>query len=139
MRTGLPLSTATLQMVANCSSRRVPGAHVAGIDAVLIERARAIGILGQQDVPVVVKIADDRRVAARIAQPRDDFRHGRGRFRHVHRDAHQFRPGVGKFLALRHGPGDVRGIRVGHRLDDHRRAAAHLNVADLDAIPSCAA
>ena len=108
-------------------------AHISGIDAVFIEGLRAIGIFGQQDVAVVVKIADDRRDAALIAQARDNFRHRRGRLRHVHRDAHQFRPGIGQFLALLHGPGDVRGIRVGHRLDDHRRAAAHLDVADLDA------
>ena len=109
------------------------GAHISRINAVLVECARAIGIFGQQDVPVVVKIANDRRDAARITQPSDNFRYRRRRFRHVHRDAHQFRSGVGQFLALRHGPGDVGGIRVGHRLHDHRRAAAHLNMADLDA------
>ena len=109
-------------------------AHVAGIDAVLVERPRAIGIFRQQDVPVVVKIADDRRRASQIAQPRHNFRDSRRRFRHVHRDAHQLRARVGQLLALRHGPGNVRRIRVGHRLDDHRRAAADLVLADLDAI-----
>jgi hypothetical protein len=70
MRTGFPLSTATLQIVENCSSR-------------------AIGIFRQQDVPVVMKIADDRRHASQIAQPRHNFRDRRRRLRHVHRDAHQ--------------------------------------------------
>ena len=102
-------------------------AHVAGIDAVLVEGPRAIGIFGQQDVAVVVKIADDRRRASQIAQPRHNFRDRRRRFRHVHRDAHQLRAGVGQLLALRHGSGNVRRIRVGHRLDDYRRAAAHLD------------
>jgi hypothetical protein len=108
-------------------------AHVPRIDAVLVERPRAVGILGQQNVPVVMKITDDRRDAPGIAQPRYDFGYRGGRFRHVHRDPHQLRAGVGQLLALRHGSGDVRRIRVGHRLHDHRRAAAHLNVADLDA------
>ena len=49
-------------------------AHVAGIDAVLVQRPRAIGIFRQQDVPVVMKIADDRRRASQIAQPRNNFR-----------------------------------------------------------------
>ena len=109
-------------------------AHVAGIDAVFVQRPRAIGIFRQQHVAVVMKIADDRRGASQIAQPRHNFRHRRRRFRHVHRDAHQLRAGVGQFLALRHGAGNVRRIRIGHRLDDDRRAAANLELADFDAV-----
>ena len=131
---GLAVIDAPLCRSSRTARRGGSRAHISGIDAVLIEGARAIGILGQQDVAVVVKIANDGRVAAQIAQPGYDFRDGRGRFRHVHGNAHQLRPGVGEFLALRHGPGDVGGVRVGHRLHDDRRAAAHLNVADLDAI-----
>jgi hypothetical protein len=41
--------------VAACSC-----AYVSGIDAVFVERTRALRIFGQQDVPVVVEIADDR-------------------------------------------------------------------------------
>src|SRR6266403_737996 len=67
------------------------------------------------------------------AQPRDNFGHRRSRCRHVHCDPHQLRAGFGQLLALRHGAGDVRRIRVGHGLHDHRSAAADLNVADLDA------
>ncbi len=108
-------------------------AHVAGIDAVLVERAGAIGILGEQDVAVVVKIADDGSVAARVEQTLLDFRHRGRRFRHVHGDANQFRSGLGEFEALLRGGGDVGGVGVGHRLDDDGRAAAHLHLADLDA------
>ena len=43
-------------------------ADVAGIDAVLVEGARAIGIFGEQHVAVVVEVADDRRVAAGVEQ-----------------------------------------------------------------------
>ena len=41
------------------------GADVAGIDAVLVERVRAVGIAGQQQVAVVVEVADERRGARR--------------------------------------------------------------------------
>ena len=40
-------------------------AHVAGIDAVLVEGAGAIGIFGEQHVAVVVEIADDGRRRSR--------------------------------------------------------------------------
>jgi len=95
--------------------------------------AGAIGVFRQQDMAVVVEIADDGRHAAKVSQAGDNLGHGRGRFRHIHGDADQFRPGVGKFLALRHGSGDVGRVRVGHGLNDNRRPAAHLNVADFDA------
>ena len=108
-------------------------AHVAGIDAVFVERARAIGIFREQDVAVVMKIADDRSVAARVEQALLDFRHRRGGFRHVHGDAHQFRAGLGQFEALLRGGGDVGRVRVGHGLHDDGRAAADLDFADLHA------
>ena len=41
-------------------------ADVAGIDAVFVERLRAIGIFRQEDVAVVMKIADHGNVAARV-------------------------------------------------------------------------
>ena len=106
-------------------------ADVAGIDAVFIERAGAIGIFRQQDVAVVVEIADDRRVAAGIEQAFLDFRDGRGGFRHVHGDADQLGAGLGEFDALLRGCGYVGGVRVGHGLDDDGRAAADLDLADL--------
>ena len=106
-------------------------AHVAGIDAVFIERAGAIGILRQQDVAVVVKIADDRSVAAGIEKTFLDFGECRGGFRHVYCDADKFRSGLRKLEALLRGGGYVRGVRIGHGLDDHWRAAADLNLADL--------
>ena len=44
-------------------------AHISRIDAVFIERLRALRIFRQQHVPVVVEIPNDRHVAARIQQP----------------------------------------------------------------------
>ena len=100
MRTGLPLSTATLQMVENCSSRRCACADVAGIDAVLVEGAGAVGIFGEQDVAVVVEVADERRVAAGVEQALLDFGNGGGGFGNVDGDADEFGAGLGEFEAL---------------------------------------
>ncbi len=56
------------------------GADVAGIDAVFVESASAIGILGQQDVAVVVKIADERSFAAGVEHALLDFGDSGGGF-----------------------------------------------------------
>ena len=64
--------------------------HVAWIDAVLVQRLRAFWIFRQKDVAVVVKIADDGRVAARIEQALLNFRDGCRRFRYVHGPADNF-------------------------------------------------
>ena len=106
-------------------------ADVAGIDAVLVERAGAFGIFRQQDVAVVVKIADERNVAAGVEQALLDFGDGRGGFGHVDGDADEFGAGLGEFEALLRGGGHVGRVRVGHGLDDDGRAAADLDFADL--------
>ena len=107
------------------------GADVAGIDAVFIERAGAIGIFGEQDVAVVMEIADERDVAAGIEQALFDFGDGGGGFGNIYGDADEFRAGLGEFEALLGGGGDVDGVRVGHGLDDDGRAAADLDFADF--------
>ena len=80
---------------------------------------------------VVVKIADDGNVAARIEQTLLDFREGCGGFGHVDGDADEFGAGLREFEALLRGRGDVGRVGVGHGLHDHGRAAAHLDLADL--------
>ena len=110
------------------------GADVAGIDAVLVERAGAIGILGQQDVAVVVKIADERSFAAGVEHALLDFGDGGGGFRNVHGDADHLRAGGGQLDALLHGGGDVGRVGIGHGLDDDGRAAADGHVADFHAM-----
>jgi hypothetical protein len=47
----------------------------------------------------------------------------------IDRDADELRSGVGQRLDLCDGRADVRGIGVGHRLHDDRRAAADLDAA----------
>ena len=49
--------------------------HVAGIDAILGEGSRTSGYFLQQQMAVVVKIADDRHVHAELVECLDDLRH----------------------------------------------------------------
>ena len=120
-------------MVANCSSRRLPVPTLPGIDAVLVERARAVGIARQQQVAVVVEVADERGGHAGVEHPLLDFRDGCRRFGQVDRDAHHLRARLGQLDALRGRRRCVGGVRHGHRLDDDRRAAADLDGADANA------
>ena len=80
--------------------------------------ARALGEFLQQQVAVVVEIADarhgDAESGAGIHDPRDRGGGGFG----VHGDANQFRPGARQRHHLVDGGGHVGGIGVGHRLDD---------------------
>ncbi len=104
----------------------VLGADVAGVDAVLGERGGAVGILGEQQVAVVVEIADDWDVD--LAH---DVRHGaRGVFG-VDGDAHQLGAGLVEGADLRRRRGGVGGIGVGHGLDDDGVGRAHLNAAHV--------
>ncbi len=72
----------------------LPGAHVAGIDAEFIERAGAVGIFGEQDVAVVMKITDERDVAAGIEEAFFDFGDGGRGFGDIYGDADEFRAGL---------------------------------------------
>ena len=109
------------------------GADVARVDAVLVERRRAIGKLRQEQMPVVVEVADERRVASGVDHPLLDLGHRGGGLRQVDGDAHHFRSGFGQLDALRGRRARVGGIRHRHRLDDDGRAAADLNAADFHA------
>jgi hypothetical protein len=124
MRTGLPLSAATRQMVAN---------HVSRIDAVLVERARAIRELREQEVAVVVEVADQRRCDTGVEHALLDGRHGRRGLRQVHCNTHQLGTRLRQLDALRRRAADVRRVGVRHRLDGDRRPPADLNRPNPDA------
>ena len=96
------------------------GPDVARVDPILGQERGRLGVLGQELVPVVVEVADDRDVHAQPADLADHLGNGRGGGLGVDRDAHELRAGVGQ-------PGDLDGrrvgvgrVRVGHRLDDDR-------------------
>ena len=100
MRTGLPWSTATLQIVANCSSRRRPVPTLPGLMRYLSSARAHAGILREQQVPVVVEVADERRRAAGVEHALLDLGHGRRRLGQVDGDAHHLRAGLGQLDAL---------------------------------------
>src|SRR6185503_3785331 len=107
-------------------------ADVAGIDAVLGEGLRAIGILREQLVAVVVEIADQRHLAVARVEPLADARHLRRGLGRIDRDAHQLGAGARQRLDLPRGRLGVLGVGIGHRLHHHRRTAADAHVLDRD-------
>jgi hypothetical protein len=101
------------------------GTHVPGIDPVLGERRRAAGMLGEQQVTVVMEVPDHGDVHGG-----DDVGDGRGRGLGVDGHAHQLAPGLVQRASLGNRRGDVRRIGVGHGLDDDRVGSAHVHAAD---------
>ena len=104
---------------------------VAGIDAVFRQRAGACGILLEQQMAVVMEVADDRHAHAEHVERVDDLRHGGGRGVGIHGDAYEFGTGAGERHDLIDGGSDVGGIRVGHGLDHDRIRPAHFHTADI--------
>ena len=93
---------------------------VAGIDAVLGQRLRAGRIFLQQQVAVVVEVADDGDVDAALGEAFDDVRNGFGGVVIVDGDADQLRAGCDQLGNLLDGRRGVGGVGIGHRLDDDR-------------------
>ena len=105
---------------------------VAGIDTVLGQRPGRRGILLQQQVPVVMKVADDGDADTALVEALDDVGHsGRG-FLIVDRDANNLGAGQGQGFYLLDGGGDVRRICVGHRLHNNGDFPSHSDLADPD-------
>ena len=106
---------------------------VARVDSIFIERARAVRVSRQQQVTVVMEVADERSGAAGLEHPLFDLGNRSGRIRQVDGHTHELGSGFGELDALLR-----RGARVGrighrHRLHDDRRTAANLDVTDLHA------
>ena len=110
----------------------VAEADIAGVDAIFVERLGAAGMIGQELVPDVMEVADQRHRHAELGEPLLDARHGGGRLVAVDRDAHQFRAGTRQRRHLARGALHVGGVGIGHRLHDDRRAAADHDAADID-------
>ena len=106
-------------------------ADVAGIDAILVERLGAGGVIGEQLVPDVVKIADDRHIDVHAQQPLLDVRHGGSRLVTIDGYADELRARTRKRGYLFGCPLDVGGVGIGHRLHHHRGATADGDVTYL--------
>ena len=91
--------------------------YIARIDAVLGQGARHFRVFLQQNVAVVMEVADDGNAAAELVQGLDDARHrARGLLR-VDRDAHQLRASLRQRHHLVDRRGSIGGVGVGHGLD----------------------
>ena len=103
---------------------------IAGIDAVLGEKPGAVGKLGQQQMAVVVEVADDGNGnALRFESPEDIGQGGGGGVR-VDRDTDEFRSRASERRNLTDGRGGVRRVRVGHGLNDDRMRSADQYASD---------
>ena len=109
------------------------GSDISRVDAVFVERFGAGGKSRQQQMTVVVEVADERRGDAGIEHPALDFRDGGRGLRQVHRHAHHLGSRFGELDALLRGRGGIRRIRHSHRLDDNRRTSTDLDGPDTDA------
>ena len=97
---------------------------ISGIDAIFGEGFRASGMIGEQFVADIMKIANQRRQNPQGVELFTDFWHGRRGLVAVHGDPHQFRAGLRQSRDLPHCKVNIRRVRIGHALHDHRRAAA---------------
>ena len=105
---------------------------VPGIDAIFRQRPRHVGIFLQQQVAVVVKVADDGHADAEFIERIDDFGHrARGVFG-VDGDAHQFRAGLGQRHHLIDRRRDIGGVGIGHGLHHDGMVPANLDFPDAD-------
>ena len=96
------------------------GADVARVDAVLGQRRRRVRVLRQQEVAVVVKVADERHGHAERVELGADDRHRLGGGVVVDRDPHQLGAGVRQLRDLDRGRIGIGGVGVRHRLHHDR-------------------
>src|ERR1019366_3565548 len=86
------------------------------IDAIFGQRLHACGILLQQDMAVVVEVADDRHRKAKAVEAVHNVGHGGSGGVVVNRDAHQFGTGTSQGCTLADGAVNIGGVGVGHGL-----------------------
>ncbi len=100
MRTGRSYSMAASIMTRKLSSCLRPIFTLPGLMRYLASARAQAGILLQQQVAVVMEIADDRDIDAEVAQSVDDDGNSLRRFVGVYGDAHQLRTGARQFHDL---------------------------------------
>ena len=104
---------------------------IAGIDPVFGERFSASRILAQEEMAIVVKVADDRDVCTDLGNPVPDVRNCCCRFGAINSNPHQLRARIRELGHLARRRLDLSGIGIGHRLDYDRCAATDGDLADL--------
>jgi uncharacterized membrane protein len=110
----------------------LPDSDVSRIDAVFRQSPCALGIIPQQDVPVVVEVSDNRDPDPAVLETCRDLADGAGRFRRIDGHSDELGARAGQGFDLRHGGGDIRRVGVGHRLDSHGLASADADSTHVD-------
>ena len=105
-------------------------ADIAGVDAVLRQCAGRSGKIGQEQVAVVVEVADQRDVHAGRVEPAADLGHCRSGSLVVDGDADDLAAGCRQRGHLFDGGRDVGRVGVGHRLHDDRAAGTDRHATD---------
>ena len=100
-------------------------AHITGINAVFGQSLGASWVVGEQAMPVVVKISDQGHINAHPVKLFANVRHSLGRLWRVDCDSHHFRPGDGECFHLDRSTDGVNRIGISHRLNSHRRVSTH--------------
>ena len=103
---------------------------VARVDSVLCQRLRTSRILCEQEVPVVMKVADDGSGDPAIGDPRYQFGEGLGGVVVVDGDPHELGASACQGNHLIGGRSSVGRVGVRHRLDDDGMRRAHSDGAD---------
>jgi len=132
MRTGFWCLTANFDHRAEVVVVFATYRAVAGVDAVLGKSFGGVRVFREQEVAVVVEVADDGRGPALGVNPFDDIGNGFGGLVVVDRDSDELGAGAGEGGDLLHGGLDIGGVGVGHRLNDDRSIRADADVADGD-------
>ena len=104
--------------------------HIAGIDAVLVQRVGAVRMFAQQLVAIEMEVADQRHIDARRAQLVADMRHGGGGFALFTVMRTSSEPARARSRTWVTVAVDIGGIGIGHRLHGNRRATADGDRAD---------
>ena len=107
-------------------------ADVAGVDPVFGQDLCALRILPEQQVPVVVEVADDGDVHPHVVQAGLHLRDRRRSLARVDRDPDDLTAGAVELSDLRRRALRVGGVGVGHGLHPHRVAAPDHDPAHAD-------
>ena len=107
-------------------------ADISWVDAVFGEQSRRFGKFAQQNMPVVMKIANDRHGITSLCNTLDHFRHSSSGGVVVDGDPYQFAARIGKLNNLIGCAFGIACVGVGHALHDYWMIAANPNPTDID-------
>ena len=116
-------------MVRKLSSSLRPIEQLPGLILYFASDRGRLRVFLEEEMPVVVEVADDGRRPALFGDTLDDIRHGFGGGVIVDSNADHLRPGAGKRGYLLDRALDIGGVGIGHRLHNDRCIRTDANAA----------